>query len=96
MVIIGILAATVISRINFGATSSTASVAGAAYMIASDIRYAQQWAMATRNSRIVSFTSGQSSYITTTPVGTWSVGISAGGLPKTITVVNYTGKVSIS
>jgi MSHA pilin protein MshC len=127
MIIVGILAATVISRINFGTTSSTASANGAAYMIASDIRYAQEWAMATRSSRTVSFTSGQSSYtspvtgspiylptgatisndfsvtfnslgepITTTPVGVWSVGVSAGGLPKTIAVLNYTGKVSIS
>jgi len=37
MIIIGILAATVLPRIDFGTTSSRASVDGAAYMIASDI-----------------------------------------------------------
>ncbi len=51
MVIIGILAATVLPRIDFGATSSRASVDGAAYMIASDIRYAQEFAMANRVSK---------------------------------------------
>jgi len=131
MTIIVILAAVAIPKFDFG-TSSNASVYGAACMIASDIRYTQEWAMATRSSRTVSFASGQSSYtspvtgsltylpsgttsgttisndfsvtfnslgepITTTPVGVWSVGVSAGGLyPRTITVVNYTGKVNIS
>ncbi len=37
MIIIGILAATVLPRIDFRITASTASVDGAAYMIASDI-----------------------------------------------------------
>jgi prepilin-type N-terminal cleavage/methylation domain-containing protein len=46
MAIIGILAAAVIPRIDFGGTSSQAPVAGAAYMIASDIRYAQEFAIA--------------------------------------------------
>lgn len=131
MTIIVILAAVAIPKFDFG-TSSNASVYGAACMIASDIRYTQEWAMATRSSRTVSFTSGQSSYtspvtgsltylpsgtpsgttisndfsvtfnslgepITTTPAGVWSVGVSAGGLyPRTITVVNYTGKVNIT
>jgi len=132
IIIIGILAATVLPRIDFGATSSRASVDGAAYMIASDIRYAQEWAMANRVNKTVTFSTsippGPTGYsftpissfdssgqlpsgvtisndftvtfnslgepIATTPVGTWSVGVSAGGLPKTITVVNYTGKVS--
>ena len=127
MIIIGIVAAIVLPKIDFGGTSSRASVDGAANMIASDIRYTQEWAMATRTSRTISFTSTSSSYtspvtgsliylpsgatisndfsvtfnslgepIATTPIGTWSVGVSAGGLPKTITVVNYTGKVNIS
>ncbi len=54
MIIIGILAATVLPRIDFGTTSSTASVAGAANMIASDIRYAQEFAMANRVSKSIS------------------------------------------
>ena len=37
MIIIGILAATMLPRIDFGTTSSTCSVDGAGYMIASDI-----------------------------------------------------------
>jgi MSHA pilin protein MshA len=60
MIIIGILAATLLPRINFGSISSQTSVGGAAYMIASDIRYTQEWAMATRSSRTVSFTAGSS------------------------------------
>jgi len=129
MIIVGILAATVLPRIDFGATSSTASANGAAYMIASDIRYAQEWAMANRVSKSIQFSaaapankytfspvsagmdpSGQLSGATigatvtftfnslgepTTTAG-WTVTVSAGGVSKTITVVNYTGKVSIS
>ena len=129
MAIIGILAATVIPRFDF-ATSTRASVDGAAYMIASDIRYAQEFAMANRVSKTVTFTNGSSVYTfspastgmdpsgrlpsgatigttvaftfnslgepTTTPPGIWSVTVSGGGVSRTITVVNYTGKVSIS
>ena len=54
MVIIGILAATVVPRIDF-TTTSTASADGAVYMIASDIRYAQEWAMANRISKSIQF-----------------------------------------
>lgn len=127
MIIIGILAATVLPRIDFGTTSSRASVDGAANMIASDIRYVQEWAMANRVSKSIVFTNGSSTY-TFNPVSTgmdpsgqlqsigatigttvtftfnslgeptttagWTVTLSAGGVPKTITVVNYTGKVS--
>jgi prepilin-type N-terminal cleavage/methylation domain-containing protein len=128
MIIIGILAATVLPRINFGTTSSTASANGAAYMIASDIRYTQEWAMANRVSKSIQFStaapankytfnpvsagmdpSGQLSGATIgttitftfnslgepTAGGGSSVTVSAGGVSKTITVVNYTGKVSI-
>ena len=130
MVIIGILAATVVPRIDF-TISTTASVDGAAYIVASDIRYAQEWAMANRVSKTVTFAtatptvytfspsssldpSGQlpsgvtisndfsvtfnslGEPITTTPPGVWSVTVSAGGQSRTITVVNYTGKVDIS
>jgi len=129
IVIIGILAAAVLPRIDFGATSSTASVAGAANMIASDIRYTQEWAMANRTSKSIAFTNGSSTYtfnpvssgmdpsgqlqsvgatIGTTVTFTFnslgeptagggsSVTVSAGGVTKTITVTQYTGKVSIS
>ena len=123
MVIIGILAATVLPRIDFGTTSSTASADGAIYMIASDIRYAQEFAMANRVSKEIRFTSGSNSYSffptsgldptgrlpsgattgttviftfnslgePTTSAG-WTVTVP--GSTKTITVTNYTGKVS--
>jgi MSHA pilin protein MshC len=61
MVIIGILSAVVIPRFDF-TTSSRASVDGAAYMVASDIRYAQECAMATRTSKTVTFSAGANSY----------------------------------
>ena len=127
MVIIGILAATVLPRIDFGATSSRASVDGAAYMIASDIRYAQEFAMANRVSKSVVFTSGaavhtfnpthtldssgqlpsgvtiSNNFTVTfnslgepTTGGGGSVTISGGGQTKTVSVLNYTGKVNIS
>ena len=123
--IIGILAATVLPRINFDIFSRT-SVDGAAYMIASDIRYAQEFAMANRISKTVTFASGSSVYtfgppsnmdpsgqlpsgVTINPPGytvtfnslgeptaggSGSVTVSAGGVSRTITVTNYTGKVS--
>ncbi|MGB9628567.1 MAG: pilus assembly FimT family protein [Thermodesulfobacteriota bacterium] len=131
MAIIGILSATVIPKLDF-ALSSRASVDGAAYMVASDIRYVQECAMANRVSKSVSFVSGQSSYTfpptvpstsrfdpsgqlpsgvtigttvtftfnslgepTTSVPGVWSVTISGSGGSKTITVTQYTGKVSI-
>jgi len=129
MIIIGILAATVLPRIDFGTTSSRASVDGAANMIASDIRYAQEFAMANRVSKSIIFTNGSSTY-TFNPVSTGmdpsgqlqsigatigttvtftfnslgeptagggsSVTVSAGGVTRTLTVTNYTGKVNIS
>jgi hypothetical protein len=104
-------------------------VDGAANMIASDIRYAQEFAMANRISKSIIFTNGSSTY-TFNPVSTGmdpsgqlqSIGatigttvtftfnslgeptagggnpvtVSAGGQSRTITVVNYTGKVNIS
>ena len=127
MIIIGILAAIVLPKIDFGGTSSKASVNGGAYMIASDIRYAQEFAMANRVSKSVIFTSGSSVYTFNptgnldlsgrlpsgvtignnftvtfnslgepTTGGAGSVTVSGGGQTKTISVVNYTGKVNIS
>lgn len=129
MVIIAILAAVVIPRMDV-TLSSSASVDGAAYMIASDIRYVQECAMANRVSKSVAFTSGSNVYtfpatspstsnldpsgrlptgatigsnLTVTfnslgePIagGGGSVTVSGGGQTKTISVSNYTGKVSI-
>lgn len=74
IIIIGILAAIALPRFNF-TTSSRASVDGAAYMIASDIRYAQEWAMANRTSKTVTFTNGSSVY-TFSPV---SIGMDPSG-----------------
>ena len=54
MIIIGILAAVIIPRVGFD-TTPRASVEGAAYMVASDIRYAQECAMATRVSKTITF-----------------------------------------
>src|SRR4030043_742702 len=61
MVIIAILAAVVIPRAGFD-ISPRASVDGAAYMVASDIRYVQECAMATRTSKTVTFSAGANSY----------------------------------
>ncbi|OGP88795.1 MAG: hypothetical protein A2156_07290 [Deltaproteobacteria bacterium RBG_16_48_10] len=130
LVIIGILSAVAIPRFDV-AFSSMTSVNGAAFMIASDIRYAQECAMANRVSKTVRFVAGQSAYtfdatipptssldpsgqlpggvtIGTTITFTFnslgeptagggsSVTVSGGGQNKTISVVNYTGKVNIS
>jgi prepilin-type N-terminal cleavage/methylation domain-containing protein len=130
MVIIGILAAIVLPRIDFGITSSRTSVDGAAYMIASDIRYTQEFAMSNRVSKSIEFTTTHPTYYTFNPVSTGmdpsgqlqplgatisttvtftfnslgepttgggsSVIVSAGGVIRTITVLQYTGKVNIS
>lgn len=125
MAIIGVLSAVVIPKFDF-ATSSRVSVDGAAYMISSDIRYAQEFAMANWVSKSIIFTSGASMYqfsptsgldssgqlpsgvsivnnLTVTfnslgePTagGGGSVTISGGGQTKTISILNYTGKVNI-
>jgi prepilin-type N-terminal cleavage/methylation domain-containing protein len=92
MLMIGILAATVLPKIDFGATSSRASVDGAAYMIASDIRYAQECAMANRVSKSVTFTSGQNFYTFPATVPPTSSLDPSGRLPSgaTITSATYT------
>ncbi len=61
MILAGILAAFLMPRIDF-TLSATASVDGAAYMVASDIRYVQEYAMANRVSKEIRFTSGSDSY----------------------------------
>jgi prepilin-type N-terminal cleavage/methylation domain-containing protein len=87
MMIIGILAAVVIPKLGLPTVTSTASVDGAAYMIASDIRYVQEFAMANRVSKTVTFTSGSSTY-TFAPTSTLDP---SGRLPSGITSRdNYT------
>ena len=126
VLIVGILSAIVIPRVNVTDTSKT-SVDGAALMVASDIRYAQEFAMANRISKSVVFNSGSSIYTFApsnsldpsgrlpsgvtigsnftitfnslgepTAGGGGSVSVSSGGQTKTISIVNYTGKVNIS
>jgi prepilin-type N-terminal cleavage/methylation domain-containing protein len=89
MAIIGILAAAVIPRMDFGFTSSQASVAGAAYMIASDIRYAQEFAMANRVSKSVQFsTVPPANVYTFSPTSNMDP---SGRLPSGVTIsTNYT------
>ena len=61
MVIVGILSAIVIPRLDVS-TTSKASIEGAAVMIASGIRYAQEFAMANRISKSVIFIAGSDVY----------------------------------
>jgi prepilin-type N-terminal cleavage/methylation domain-containing protein len=84
MAILGILAAMVIPKLDLPVVSSKASVDGAAYLVASDIRYAQESAMATRVSRSVIFTSGSSSY-TFNPASSLDP---SGQLPSGVTISN--------
>jgi prepilin-type N-terminal cleavage/methylation domain-containing protein len=87
LAILAILAAVVIPKLGLPTTTSTASVDGAAYMVASDIRYVQEFAMANRVSKTVTFTSGSSIY-TFSP----SSGLDPSGqLPPGVTInSNYT------
>jgi prepilin-type N-terminal cleavage/methylation domain-containing protein len=87
MVIIAILAAVVIPRVGFD-TSPKASLDGAAYMIASDIRYVQECAMANRVSKSVAFASGQSIYTFPATVPPTSNLDPSGRLPAGITIVS--------
>jgi len=125
LALVGILSAVVIPKVGYLASTGP-SVDGAAQMVASDIRYAQEFAMANRVSKSVNFTASSSVY-TFSPTssldpsgqlpsgvtinnnytitfnslgepitgGGGSVTVSGGGLSKTISVVNYTGKVNI-
>ena len=125
MMMIGILSVVVIPKLDIASYYGT-PVGGGAFMIASDIRYAQEFAMANRISKSVVFTSGASVYtfspssgldpsgrlpsgvtvggnftITFNSLGEpiagggGSVSVSSGGQTKTISVLNYTGKVNI-
>jgi MSHA pilin protein MshC len=85
MVIIGILAATVVPRIDF-TISTTASVDGAAYIVASDIRYVQECAMANRVSKSITFTLTQNSYIFPATIPSSSKLDPSGQLPEGVTI----------
>jgi prepilin-type N-terminal cleavage/methylation domain-containing protein len=82
MVIIGILAATVVPRIDF-TLPTTASVDGAAYIVASDIRYAQEFAMANRVSKTVTFSTATPTVYTFSPTNSLDP---SGRLPSGISV----------
>lgn len=82
LLIVGTLSAVAIPRIDW-TVFSRASVDGAAYLIASDIRYAQEFAMANRVSKRIIFTSGASVYTfqpphTLDPSGRLPSGVSMG------------------
>jgi prepilin-type N-terminal cleavage/methylation domain-containing protein len=128
LAILAILAAVVIPKLGLPTTTSTASVDGAAYIIASDIRYAQEFAMANRVSKSVTFSTATPTVYTFSPPhtldpsgqlpagvminnnytitfnslgepttgGGGSVTVTGGGQSRTISVVNYTGKVNIT
>ncbi|NWF91293.1 MAG: hypothetical protein HXY46_00110 [Syntrophaceae bacterium] len=68
MIIIGILAVMVVPRIDF-TISGPVSVDGAAYIVASDIRYAQEYAMANRVTKEINFTQSSSTYTFTPSSG---------------------------
>ncbi len=85
MVIIAILAAVVIPRAGFD-IPSRGSLEGAAYMIASDIRYAQECAMANRVSKSIAFVSGQSTYTFPATVPSTSNFDPSGRLPSGVTI----------
>lgn len=125
IILLGILVASAAPRF---IRSADFALEGAAAMIAADIRYAQELAMATHDPKDVVFTIGATWYTVETrddavtrtvdlpsrviigttitftfnPLGEptagggGSVTISAGGGAKTISVAEYTGKVSVS
>ena len=87
MIIVGILAAFLMPRIDFR-VSGVASVGGAANMVASDIRYVQECAMANRVSKTVRFVIGQSAYTFDATVPSTSMLDPSGQLPPGVTITN--------
>lgn len=61
LLLVGILSATFIPRLDWG-ISAKAAVEGAAFMVASDIRYAQELAMATGVPKSIIFNAGANTY----------------------------------
>jgi prepilin-type N-terminal cleavage/methylation domain-containing protein len=88
MAIIGILAAFLMPRIDFRLPGA-ASVGGAAEMVASDIRYAQECAMANRVQKQINFTKDSSTY-TFGPAGPSSSLDPSGQLPPGVTITSPT------
>jgi len=83
LLIVGTLSAVAIPRIDW-TIFSKASVDGAAFLVASDIRYTQEFAMANRVSKRIIFTSGASVYSfqpphTLDPSGRLPPGVTMGG-----------------
>jgi len=87
MIIVGILAAVLMPRIDFG-LSGVASAEGAAQMIASDIRYVQECAMANRVSKTVRFVIGQFAYTFDATVPPTNMLDPSGQLPSGVTITN--------
>ena len=87
MIIVGILAAFLMPRIDF-TLPTTVSVDGAAYIVASDIRYAQECAMANRVSKAVRFVIGQSAYTFDATVPPTNSLDPSGQLPSGVTITN--------
>jgi MSHA pilin protein MshC len=100
--------------------TSSITVAGAAEMVAADIRYAQELAMSSHQSKIITFSVNDTYYVIDSktvnlpsrvtissgdsftfsslgaPDAGGSVQVTAGSITKTVSVENYTGKVTIT
>ncbi len=87
MVIVGILAVLLMPRVNFTLTA-TASAEGAANMVASDIRYVQECAMANRVSKSITFTASQNFYAFPATVPSSSNLDPSGRLPQGVTTLD--------
>ena len=87
MVIVGILAVVLMPRIDF-TLPTAASAFGAANMVASDIRYVQECAMANRVSKTVRFVIGQPAYTFDATVPSTSMLYPSGQLPPGVTITN--------
>ncbi len=84
LIIIGILSAIAIPKIGF-VTSERVSLDGASYMIASDIRYAQEFAMAYRTSKRIIFSTSTPNLYTFSPESELDP---SGRLPEGISIGN--------
>jgi prepilin-type N-terminal cleavage/methylation domain-containing protein len=87
MIIGGILAVILMPRINLSLPTA-GSVEGAAYMVASDIRYVQECAMASRVTKSITFTSGQNLYTFPATAPSTSSLDPSGRLPQGITTMD--------
>jgi len=87
MIIVGILAAFLMPRIDF-TLPTTVSVDGAAYIVASDIRYVQECAMANRVSKSITFTASQNSYTFPATIPSTSKLDPSGRLPSGVTTLD--------